>query len=296
LLGERQLKFLDAWGTKWQGAKMKAVLSQTVFANAAHIHHGKRLIADLDSNGWPQTGRNKALDSIRKSYSFMIGGDQHLATVIHHGIDAWNDSGFSFCVPSIVNYYPRKWLPLETGLNPIPNKQKHTGQFKDGFHNKVTMYAYANPGESEELQDKWRANGKWGKLAAGHGIVRFNKEERTIIMECWPRGVDVTKKDAKQMKGWPIKITQEQNYGRKAAAYLPTIEVSGMTDPVVQVIDETTKKLVYSLRIKGESWTPKVFKTGKYTIKVGNQDGKDKVFSSIEATKEKSNKTLKANF
>jgi hypothetical protein len=95
LLGERQLKFLDAWGTKWQGAKMKAVLSQTVFANAAHIHRGKRLIADLDSNGWPQTGRNKALDSIRKSYSFMIGGDQHLATVIHHGIDAWNDSGFS---------------------------------------------------------------------------------------------------------------------------------------------------------------------------------------------------------
>jgi hypothetical protein len=36
LLGERQLKFLRDWGAQWEGVDMKAVLSQTVFANAAH--------------------------------------------------------------------------------------------------------------------------------------------------------------------------------------------------------------------------------------------------------------------
>ena len=295
LLGERQLKFLNDWSTKWKGVQMKSVLSATVFANAAHIHHGRRLIADLDSNGWPQTGRNKAIDAIRKGYALMIGGDQHLATVIHHGVDSWDDAGFSFCVPSIVNYYPRKWIPLDKGKNPKTDKLPHTGEFKDGFHNKVTMYAYANPDPNNTLYDKWRADGKWGKLAAGHGIIRFNKKDRTIIMECWPRGVDVTKPDAKQFPGWPVKINQEQNYGRKATAWLPKLEVSGLNNPVVQVINEATDKIEYTIRIKGNTWSPKVFANGKYTIKVGNQDGNDKEFKGVEAG-EKDAKTLKIQF
>ncbi|NQT89361.1 discoidin domain-containing protein, partial [bacterium] len=87
LLGDRQLEFLRAWAADWRGADFKAALSQTVFANAATLHGGglSRLIADYDSNGWPQTGRNKALHELRRGYAFMIGGDQHLATLIHHG-------------------------------------------------------------------------------------------------------------------------------------------------------------------------------------------------------------------
>ncbi|MCK4920848.1 MAG: hypothetical protein KAS71_07370, partial [Bacteroidales bacterium] len=198
LLGERQLKFLHEWGQDWRGVQMKAVLSQTVFANAAHIHRGDRLMADMDSNGWPQTGRNRALEEIRRSFALMIGGDQHLATVIHHGIDDWDDSGFSFCVPSIVNYYPRQWLPLSTNPYTLSIELDHTGRYLDGFHNKITMHAYANPDEDNTLYPKWREEGYWGKLAAGHGIIRFNKKERSIVMEAWPRGVDVTKEDAKQ--------------------------------------------------------------------------------------------------
>ncbi len=59
-------------------------------------------------------------------------------------------------------------------------------------------------------------------------------------------------------------------------AYLPTIEVSGMTNPVVQVIDESNQKIVYTLRINGTSYRPKVFKKGKYTVNVG-QLGTDKM-------------------
>lgn len=287
LLGERQLEFLREWGKDWRGVEMKAVLSQTVFANAAHIHHGNRLIADMDSNGWPQSGRNKALDEIRKSFSLMIGGDQHLATVIHHGIDEFNDAGFSFCVPSIVNYYPRQWMPLRKGVEPVSDKLEHTGSYLDGFGNKLTMYAYANPnsGESEMQYPKWREDGLWGKLAAGHGIIRFNKKTRKITMECWPRGVDVTKKDAKQFPGWPVTVDQQDNYARVAYGYLPELVFEGIDEPIVQVIDQADGKVVYTIGVNTKTFRPKVFEAGKYTIIAGDQRDKQKVFKDVETCK-----------
>ena len=79
----------------------------------------------------------------------------------------------------------------------------------------------------------------------------------------------MTAADAKQYPGWPIVIDQEDNYGRKAVAYLPTIRVTGQSNPVVQVIDESNGEIVYTLRINGRTFRPKVFKPGKYTVKVG---------------------------
>ncbi len=289
LLGDRQLTFLNEWGKDWDGVQMKAVLSQTVFANAAHIHHGSRLVADMDSNGWPQTGRNKAIDAIRKSYALMIGGDQHLATVIHHGKDEYSDSGFSFCVPSIVNYYPRQWMPLVKGVDEVTNALLHTGKYLDGFGNHLTMYAYANPYQPAATYPKLREKGQWGKLAAGHGIIRFNKTSRKITMECWPRGVDVTKKGAKQFPGWPVTIDQADNYGRKAAAYLSTIKLKGYKDLVVQIIDQSDGSVVYTIRMKGQQFQPKVFKPGKYTIVIS--DGKKEIYRLKHQQALKDNKT-----
>ena len=62
------------------------------------------------------------------------------------------------------------------------------------------------------------------------------------------------------------------NYGRKAVHYLPTLKVSGMMDPTVQIIDEESGEIIYTLRINGISFRPKVFKEGKYTIKIGEPD------------------------
>jgi len=295
LLGERQLKFLSEWGKDWKGVEMKAVLSQTVFANAAHIHHGSRLIADMDSNGWPQSGRNRAIDAIRKCFALMIGGDQHLATVIHHGIDVWGDGGFSFCVPSIVNYYPRQWMPLVKGVKPVSEKLEHTGSYLDGFGNKLTMYAYANPYEGEVNYPKWREDGLWGKLAAGHGIIRFNKNTRKITMECWPRGVDVTKKDAKQFPGWPVTIDQQDNYARVAYGYLPELVFKGIDAAVVQVIDQGDGEVVYTVGVNTKTFRPKVFKAGKYTVIAGNQRDKEKVFKDVDAAIN-NKKTIKVEF
>ena len=258
LLGERQLKFLDAWGQDWRGADMKAVLSQTVLAGAAHYHgkHGYSLVADLDSNGWPQSGRNAALRAIRRSLAVMICGDQHLGTVIQHGIQDWDDAGFSFCVPSIVNYYGRWWMPDRPGNNRKEGPLPLTGQYKDGLGNRITMHAYANPAPDN-------------RMAAGYGLVRFDRKTRRITFECWGRQTDVTRPDAKQFPGWPITIRQEDNDPRKAAAFLPTLQIVGPADPVVAVIDEANGELLYTLRILGNTFRPKVFRQGLYTIQVG---------------------------
>ncbi len=197
LLGGRQLHFLEDWGTQKEGVSMKAVLSQTGFCGGAHLHGKKenRLHADMDSNGWPQTGRNKALKLIKKANAVHIGGDQHLATVIHHGTDEFEDGPWAFIVPALVNnYYSRWWWPEDEKAGKNNNdKLPWTGQYLDGFNNKITMEAYVNP-ESPSS-------------GSGYGLIRFDKAEQVVTFECWPREVDVTKADAEQFVGWPIEVS-----------------------------------------------------------------------------------------
>ena len=195
LLGDLQHQFLEEWGGD-KSSKMKAVLSATGFCGGAHLH-GKasnRLHADLDSNGWPQHGRNSALSLIKKAGAIHIAGDQHLPTVIRHGIEVFDDGPWAFVVPAIVNnYYSRWWWPKDEMAGENSNEiLPWTGRYLDGFKNKITMHAYANP-DSE-------SNG------AGFGFIRFNTEKNEVTFECWPRNENVTNSDAKQFKGWPITI------------------------------------------------------------------------------------------
>jgi hypothetical protein len=265
LLGERQLKFLEAWGQDWDGAVMKCVVSQTVFSMASTYHSGNKTFyyADFDANGWPQTGRNKAVDAMRRCFAFHICGDQHLSTIAQYGVDDWRDAGWSFCVPSIANLWPRWWAPKVPGRNPEPGAQENTGDYLDGFGNRLTVYAHTNPRKTgrspAELHDRM----------PGFGIVRFNKADRTITMECWPRMTDPTDPSSRQYTGWPRTIHQYDNYGRKAAAYLPTLQVGTRSDPVVQVVDEADNEVVYTVRIQGKTFRPKVFRKGSYTLNIG---------------------------
>ena len=107
--------------------------------------------------------------------------------------------------------------------------------------------------------------------AAGFGIVRLNKTTRKITLECWPRKIDISAPGAKPYPGWPITIDQTDNYGRKAVAHLPILKVKGAKNPVIKVVDEATGDWVYALRINGDTFQPKVFKKGSYTVEV---DGK----------------------
>lgn len=289
LLGNRQLDFLEAWAADWpEKTEMKAVLSQTIFADVVTLPSteindanfpGLEIYeqgsyapddvpaADMDSNGWPQTGRDKAVKKIRKAFAVHIAGDQHLGSTIQYGVDEYNDAGFALCVPSIANFYPRRWFPKEAGKNRIEGSPIYSGDHEDGFGNKMTVHAVSNPYISNkfpaELHDR----------AAGYGIAKFNKSRRTIILENWPRWADPSKGD-KPYEGWPVIVDQQDNYGRKAIGYLPEIQVSGITDPVIQVYDETDNEVVYTLRIKGDNFIPKVFdKDHQYTVNVSDYSG-----------------------
>ncbi len=295
LLGKRQLDFLDHWAQDWQGADQKVVLSATIFSNLANYHGSNQMFiqADLDSNGWPQTGRNKALDSIRKGFGFMYAGDQHLTSIVHHGIKEQGDAGFSFCVPSIAAGYPRSWRPDKEG-RPVVNRIDgiaNTGDYKEGFGNMVRVYAIGNPEEVnrkpvlELLHDK----------ASGHGVVTIDKDNGRITMECYKLLFDANApKKEDQFPGWPRTVNMKEMYGRKATAYLPEITVTGLMDnPVFQIID-SEGKVVYTIRSTSKNFRPKVFASGKYSIKVGNPDeNKWKTLTGLDASNSKSSLQVK---
>ena len=265
LLGERQLDFLTQWGLDWTGAEMKAVLSQTAFCGAVHLHGqpGNRLLADLDCNGWPQTGRNRALTIIRRAWAPHLCGDQHLAVTVKHGIDAFGDGPYAFTSPAIVNtIYGRWWHPLRetAGPNPVEGSPlPWTGDYEDGLGNKISMLAYANPEDrTNEL-----------KRADGYGLVRFDKAKRTIQFECWPRFAKVSDGDVAQFSGWPIKVDARSNDGRRPVAWLPELHFKGHNQPVVQVFDESRGEVLYTVRVPGNRFQPFVYASGEYTVLVG---------------------------
>ena len=52
----------------------------------------------------------------------------------------------------------------------------------------------------------------------------------------------------------------------------------------MKVIDETYDDLVYTLRIKGTRFQPKVFRDGLYTVKIGTQPDRMQTIKGVEAT------------
>lgn len=278
LLGARQMRFLDEWGQDWSGGVMKAVLSQTAFCGAAHLHgpRQERLLADLDCNGWPQTGRNKALESIRRAWAVHLCGDQHLAVVVKHGIREFGDGPYGFTSPALVNsFYGRWWHPESerAGLNPIPESPlPWTGDYKDGLGNKISMVAYANP---PDIRDE-RQRGD------GYGLVRFNKRTRQITFECWPRFCKVKGGDKGQFPGWPITIKESDNDGRRVVGWLPELVFETGLRPVVQVIDEASNEVLYTVRTSGNRFQPRVYSDGRFGVKVGLDRPTTLVLTAIE--------------
>ncbi|MCP5519231.1 MAG: hypothetical protein H7A45_18455 [Verrucomicrobiales bacterium] len=275
LLGDRQLAFLNAWGQDWTGAQMKAVLSQTAFCGAVHLHGSteNRLLADLDCNGWPQTGRNRALAAMRRAFACHLCGDQHLAVVVKHGIDAFRDGPYAFTNPAMVNsYYGRWWWPEDEqpGANPIVGSPlPWTGDFLDGLYNPITMVAYANPtfGTIRDLRQNQRNPD--AELGDGYGLVRFDKRTRNITFECWPRFADLAQGDQAQYPGWPVTFNMRENDGRKITGHLPELQLRSAPGSVVQVVREADGEILYTLRVTGDRFRPPVYGPGKYTVNVG---------------------------
>jgi hypothetical protein len=201
------------------------------------------------------------LGALRKAFAFHLAGDQHLATIFHHGIDEHRDAIWSFCVPSIANLYLRWWEPLEPGKNREPGSPEYTGDHLDGFANKVTNYAAANP-------EKRPAGNLLNTRAAGFGIVRLNKKTRQITIECWPRNVDITDPQASQYPGWPRTISQFDNYNPPSWGKLGARSFN-VEDPVFQLIDAGSNEILYTVRVSGKTFTPGAPKGRTLIIKAG---------------------------
>ncbi len=286
LLGERQHAFLEKWVADWSGDTwMKAVLSQTLWSCLATLPdsatsdaivpfleipdsgtyvRGDRIIADYDSDGWPQSERDRAIKTIRKAFAVHICGDQHLPSTIHYGTDAWNDAGYAIVAPATGNIFPRRWFPPEPGRNRAENSPEYTGEFRDGFGNRMTVLAVANPHRS--MAEPTRQN----ELVTGYSTVTFSRNDRTIEMANWPGYADPAKD--KPFPGWPVTVSQADNYGRKITGWLPEVVTQGLSNPVIRIISEHNGELVYNLRIKGNSYQPGVFSYGAYTIEAGDPD------------------------
>jgi hypothetical protein len=175
--------------------------------------------------------------------------------------------------------YPRWFEPLKPGEKRDAGAPENTGDFRDSFGHPMTVLAVADGSHQprqpvlEKLHDK----------VSGLGIVRFDKPNRKITIECWPFLADV-KQPGTQFRGWPRTFEVMENYGRKAAVSLPRLEIRGVKDPLVEVIDERSGELVYGLRLKGDSWQPGLFAAGKYTVRVSEPESrKVKEIKELEA-------------
>lgn len=276
LLGKPQEEFLATWATDWgDGAQMKAVLSQSPFGNLATHHAGQYLIADLDSNGWPQSGRNRALETMRSARAVHVAGDQHLATMVQHGIQKHNDAVFSFTAPSVANAYARAFHPSYKGnyyKTTPPQPEQYLGERLDGFKNKVTFHAVANPDTRKNGPLHTATQPGLNYQVPGFGLVEFDVNARTATFNCIPRSYEVSSRfEGGQYPGWPMTVKQLDNDGRESVADLLKIEVAeGKELPVISVYGPD-ESLQWSQRIGSRSFTVKAYVKGQHTVKVGDQ-------------------------
>ncbi len=296
LLGERQEAFLRRWTADWTGADMKCVLSQTAYCKVT-THAGNTCTPDapmkpptdrdLDCGGWPQSARNRALDIMRRGFAIIFSGDQHNSAVVHLGIDAWEDAGVMALTGATSVGFPRAWWPDHSGENHQPGRAEWTGRYVDGLGNRMTVLAAGNMDRGPaDLLERIHNPEKLGRAkGSGHAIARFDKTARTITIEQWRLGSDPSHpRPDDQFPDYPVVVRQEDCYGRTAAAWLPEV-VSVEENPVVQVVDESTGEIVYTLRAAGTRYRPKVFHPGRYTVIVG-EGGRRRILSGLEARRD----------
>ncbi len=276
MLGERQLKFLNDWKMNWEGADMKVLLSQTVFANVA-THHGgleEYLYGDLDSGGWPKSGRDKAIKIMRQIGAFHINGDQHVPSLVQYGLSEYRDAGWSYCTPAIAVMYLRWFLPDELGVSVLDRPEHNypnTGKYTDAFGNKNYVYAIGNPGKITVDKDSRYTHAQI--RSSGFGFVTFDQNTRDIKIDAWRFIADVDDPNPirDQFPGWPKQINQYDNFGMGANNFLPEVVVN-KPNQIIEVRKTSTNDLIRIFRMKGNSMQIGLHHPGTFTIKIENKE------------------------
>lgn len=283
LLSQAQLKLLKRWAEDWSdGVWMKALLSQSLWVSLLTLPEGQseeealrqlqplkpgeippddRPAADFMSGGWPQPARDEVIGILRQAFAVHLCGSGGPPAALRYGLEKPGDAVWAFLPPPIVAGQAVRWMPGPAGRSAVARTGEVPGIFEDAFGNKFRLEAVTNPLEGKA--------GQAGRGSSGYGLVIVNRAERRIMLDCLVRPENTPGAQPQSFPGWPIAFHQLDNDSRKPAAYLPLLQFRGISDPVVQVVDEKSRATVYALRIKGTEFRPQVFRSGSYTIRCG---------------------------
>ncbi len=294
-LGEQQMKFLEQWISDWDGASMKVLLSQTLFANVG-THHGSEkmfLYGDMDSGGWPKKQRDEVIKILRKGYAFHINGDQHLPFIVQYSVDEKMDGSWTFCTPAISTGYIRFGQP-DLANTPHTDRPAHglpnTGCYVDIFGNNNFVYAVGNP------IDNWKDKNRYIQAqnkASGFGIIIFDLLSRNIEMNAYRFLADKDHPtNTDQFPGWPLTIKQTDNDGRNLKFFLPRLKMN-KNNQLVKVFSPSSE-LLNVIRVNGteHQFCVPDTKSGYYMV-VGEINGGKKI-ADLSGSLEQ-NKLLEVN-
>ena len=302
LLGGEQEAFLREWAVDWaDDVWMKVALSQSPFAGVHTLPASATSdgvvpglpnlapgdyppddlpVADGDTNGWPTPGRDRAIEALRRGFAVHLAGDQHLSTLVQYGLSDWRDAGTCFTSPAIANTWPRRWFPSEEPVSREPGAARYTGDYIDGFGNKITMVAAANPIKSgvepAALYDK----------APGYGIIRIDRRDRSIRFESWPRWEDPAAPDAACYAGWPVTMRQGENCGGSWAWAVQPIRAQGLEGNVLTVTRTGGTEPLYSIRVY-DGFVPRVPDEGPWDFVYRDAErDQSRVFKAVSASRD----------
>jgi hypothetical protein len=80
----------------------------------------------------------------------------------------------------------------------------------------------------------------------------------------------------------------EANDGRKVVGYLPELVFEGVNSPVVQIIEEISGDILYTVRAHGKRFQPRVYSQGKHTVKLGRNKPDAMTLSGLEPKPQRS--------
>lgn len=207
ILGPRQEAFLEDWVTMHPG-QPKVCLTQTVFASV-QTDPERQPLRESDSASYPEA-RNRALGIIKRARAVMVSGDQHLSSVVRHGVTSFEDGPVQFVGPAGGTAYQR-WFEAEGLAN--PGDTPHTGDFTDAWGNKAKVLAVANPkvtlAEYQQAYPGQRGIGDRALKSEGYAVVFVDKAAGEYVMEAWPWEVDPSAPEAEPFAGWPVRVAFE---------------------------------------------------------------------------------------
>lgn len=201
LLGPRQEALLQQVVDSGTG-RPRVVLTQSLYGCLQTTGDG-RPGKNPDSNGWPPAGRARALASITAMGAVMLSGDTHLAALVRHV-----DGPLQFSGPAGSASYARWFEPAAPLAN--PGALPYTGDYVDGFGNRLQVLAVANPHVSQATWLGAGGTNDFGDRALkeeGYGLLEVDMRNRRHIFQAWRWDVDPTAPGATPMPGWPYELS-----------------------------------------------------------------------------------------